>query len=79
MDKLTEVEHEDCLLSRLLCLHHIRTAVTYLCSVDSTPPTHAENNIIRYNSEYERFISTTKLRDVAVAHAGKEDELNILT
>jgi hypothetical protein len=40
---------------------------------------YAEKNIIKYNSEYERFMTTTKLRDSVISHIGKEEEFNVLS
>lgn len=40
---------------------------------------YAEKHIIKYNSEYERFITTTKLRDSVISHIGKEEEFNVLS
>jgi hypothetical protein len=33
--------------------------------------THAASNIVKYNEEYEQFLRTTKLRDIALARMSK--------
>lgn len=78
VDQLAQIEHNDCLLSRILCLHHLRTALSYLCDVNSIFLFDLEDNLTKYNKDYDKFITSTVLRDIAVHHTARQEEFNVL-